>query len=579
MRKVRPINDSRGSALIGAVALSVLMAIAGISFLQVTAISINNETAALENEKAFQAAESGIWIGARWLRSFPTFLTLTSAYNGTDIGPFGSRAIPINGMDVYVTMPVHIGVDNIPAVSIVANVYKKGSSPSAATFKKRIIVGDVRSQDFGAYCTFYDGYQSTSADDSTNGQWNSADAWGGWGSSRVFNGRFHMNNMNNKLLDNTPRFNGRVTVAKPCARNNYGTGHDSNNYNSGIFGYSAGGTPTTAELDNIFTDRYIPNVDQIKLTIPRTNAASIDTTTSISTFDKIRLPASSRDDGYGPNQYRPTLYFDGPNAFYEWKDAGGYHRDTVGPLKGGTINGKIFLSSNNLNVYSTANGVTGRVTVATTTGRSIVPVGNLVTSDYNLTTGTVPSNSTNMIGLISGGYVAFNKTWTKRFSGAGADAMKNVSEQVTGGGAPGPDDGVGTLHMSAAIIAVENFNDVLRNGDGNNTQAYRMKGCEWWDGMWMQQPASGDFNSNNNHCEDYGFKLYGNHILGGYARTVWTTGGAPDPTRGCNGALSFTHDQRMLDGTMQPPGFPTVLSSDNLLVLKIKKWAESNTYN
>jgi hypothetical protein len=134
------------------------------------------------------------------------------------------------------------------------------------------------------------------------------------------------------------------------------------------------------------------------------------------------------------------------------------------------------------------------------------------------------------------------------------------------------------LHITAAIIAVRQFNDVLPNGSGSATQTYSMVGCEWWDGMWMQQSASGAFTATTNHCEDYGFQLYGNHILGGYARTIWTSGGAPDPTRGCNGNLVFTHDPRMYQRFLQPPGFPPVKNTGNLLALRLKKWTVSDTY-
>jgi hypothetical protein len=93
-------------------------------YTQVATISINNETAVLENDKAFQAAESGIWIGARWLRGFEAFLSLMA--DCADIGPFGSTPISINGMDVYIKIPVRVGVDYIPVAQIVANVYKGG---------------------------------------------------------------------------------------------------------------------------------------------------------------------------------------------------------------------------------------------------------------------------------------------------------------------------------------------------------------------------------------------------------------------------------------------------------------------
>ncbi|MBN2189412.1 MAG: hypothetical protein JW699_08150 [Chitinispirillaceae bacterium] len=574
MRKTMLLKDQCGSVLVGTVALSIIMAIAGIGFLQVATISVNNDTEALENDLAFHAAESGIWVGARWLRGYTDFLALTA--NSPDIGPFGATPISINGRDVYVTIPVDVGADGVPVAQIVANVYKGGSTPGEATFKKRISVGEVRCGTFGTYGTFYDGYQSTSDGDRTSGQWNTGATWNGWGGGRIFNGRFHMNSLTNKLYDNTPRFNGLVTVSQGCGQFDYDTGHTAHHDNDYNFGVEAvGWTPTVPELDQIFTDRYVPNTDQIALNISGNDAKSILADASIPAGDKIVLPRSYRDEGDGPYKYRPTLYFDGQNAFYKYRTSSGtYATRTYGLAAGSSFDGRIFIDTcNNLNVYSTANGVTGRVTVVTPPGKSIVPVGNLVTSDYDYATGKVDSTSNNMIGLITGGYIAFNKTWKKRFTGTGIDTTKYVSEMTTGGGAPGPADGVGTLHMSASIMAVENFNDVLPDGSGG-TRTYAMKGCEWWDGMWMQQSAGGAFTDTSNHLEDYGYKLYGNHILGGYSRTIWPGSG----DRGCGGTLEFTHDQRMVKRNLQPPGFPGVRSTDNLLVLEIRNWSEHNVY-
>jgi hypothetical protein len=573
------LTKESGSVLVGVVVLSIIMAIAGVGFIQATTSSLISETAALEYDRAFQAAESGIWAGARWLRSpennFPQMP------EGATLKPFGDDPVTINGMDVYVTIPVRL-IDGAPSASIVAEAYLDRSGAhlkNENTFKKRISVGDVRVENFGTYSTFYGGYQSPDPADTTIRRWH------GWG-DRTFHGRFHMNNMYNQIMaDGEPGvgarpvvFTGFVTIARPTSaavtahyQNNYsrdcgGNGHYGNNYDKGIWlddPVSPWTSVTTAKLDQVFQGRYMADVDPINIDIKRTCADSIISDNSIPATDRILLPLSDLDEGYGPNQYRPTLYIDGATAHYQYREAGMYLEKLYT-----NFDRRIFCAGNNLNVYTTAAGAKGRFTIATARGCSIVPVGNIVTSDYNPAAGdtAITPASDNMIGLISGKYINFNKTWKKRFAADTGNIKKYVSEQVTGGGSPGPSDGNGTLHVTASIIAVRSFNDVL------NGRTMEMKGCEFWDGAWMDHPAySSTFTNDACHLQDYNYQLYGNHILGGYMNTI-----IDHKTAGCNGTLNFIHDPRMYKRYLQPPGFPGVSTTENLLVLTMSDWSEEN---
>jgi hypothetical protein len=87
------IGNNRGSALVIAVALALLMAIAGIGFLLVTTNSINNDSAAYTRDKAHYAAESGALLAAKSIMS--------RAYNNWASGTFLSNQ-PINGLNVTV---------------------------------------------------------------------------------------------------------------------------------------------------------------------------------------------------------------------------------------------------------------------------------------------------------------------------------------------------------------------------------------------------------------------------------------------------------------------------------------------
>jgi hypothetical protein len=598
MRKKTAFKNSRGSILVGAVALAMLTAIAGMGFLMVSTNGINSETAALENEKAFAAAESGVWLGARWLRD-PANDFLTTP-DGATLNPFGSEPVPINGLNVVVSIPVKV-TDGIPVASIVANVYS--GDPGPATFKKRISVGNVTNQGFGVYCTFYSGYQPVDANKYNAATQTWTNDWGGLGDNRNFYGRTHFDGMPVILYTAGPRFYGPVTVSNKVTAGlgaAFTNGQRGNDYSSGVVGAlqntGSGYSPSLDDLNAIFTDHYTANVDPIALNIPLTNATSLDSalpvTRRIILDDSHRLDGTIGDDGYGPYQYRPTLYFNGQSAYYQYSDINGnYQFRSYGAVVGGTIDGMVFLSlHNNLNVFSTANGVTGNVTVATAMGRSIVPVGNLTTSDYDSTNVTIPSSSNNMIGLISGGYIAFNKTWTRNFVADGAvyttsdngiDVNKFVSEKVSGGANNNPPGNrtpaaVGKMHITASIMAVNHFWDNLYNGAAY--QNFWMSGTEWWDGMWGQLPVSPNgkpFNDPANKAEDYSLQLYGNHILAAYARTYYGI-----TVRGCQGTTTFTPDPRMTTRNLQPPGFPGVSNPEdpttNLLTLVLRDWKEGN---
>ncbi|MBN2036245.1 MAG: hypothetical protein JW768_05845 [Chitinispirillaceae bacterium] len=505
----------------------------------------------MQNERAFHAAESGIWVATRWLRGINPALWPTL---GTQCQPFGAY-VSIDGMDVQVTIAVR-SVAGAPVAAISAEVYNDASGShamGAATFKKRIRTGDVRIQTYGTFCTFFNSYQPDFPFDPAKG----INVWWGW-SGRTFIGRFHMNDCYIKLnpyaepgVGARPVVfkNGLVSVARPSDpviladyQKNYTTanggqlGNFGNNFDYGIWanGWSAS-PPTIPQLNQIFQDRYSANFDQILLPAAQMNATALLNDISIPASDKIELPAS-RDDGEEQDDYRPTLILNGSGALYHYRV--GSSR-MVASYSG--IDGKIFCSHHNLNVYGT---VQGRVTVATDPGKSILPCGNIVTADYNPVTGSIPALSPNMIGLVAGKHVRFNNQWKRYFAGQ-SSSMRNVSEQTTGG----------TMHISASLMAIGQTPIV----DPSSGSTALEKGTEYRD---------------LTHAVNYHLRLFGNHILGGY-RPV-SNGWHGVSNGGCNGTQSFTHDSRMVKANLQPPGFPELNTVDGLWILQIKGWSEEN---
>lgn len=465
LRRYRLLN-SRGSVLVGVIAISILMAIADIAFLQVTTSSLKNETSSLENEKAFWAAESGIWIGVRWLRIPANYTPITGTYY-----PFGTSSsyVTINDMDVYVTVSVS-GPVTAPVIVLTSDVYKDpaGSHQKlSSTFCKRLAVNSARATFYGQYGTLFD---------------QASAGWAGF-ISRVFDGRFHMNrsimissNAQPGMSNDVVFKNGLVTTGTNNPFNgNYGKGsHDNNNYNSGI--QLNGWVPATAALcDNILQAGYLSNQDNVSLPV------GLDATDFATNPAKKDLPASW-DEGEDYNDYRPTLELGikAAKPFYRYY----YNNSATGLPSGRTCDsnfyndGTIFLAGNNINIYGTT---LGQATVATKRGFSICPVDNLTYSDYTIATNSVPAGSTSVLGLVSGRAFRFNHQWKKDFSGSAVQIAIPSN-----------------LYLNGSFMAVE-----------QNAPAWQ--GTEWWD---------------YTYAENYNLTLFGNHVLNQWRPPTSGTKGA-----------------------------------------------------
>jgi|WetSurMetagenome_2_1015567.scaffolds.fasta_scaffold35486_2 hypothetical protein len=124
------IGNNRGSALIIAVALTLIMAIAGIGFLLVTTNSINNDSDAYTRDKAFYAAESGALLAAKYLMS--------RSFNSWPAPDPHTFYLDKKINDLYVTVTIHksnplnLRQDTIKSEAFTSSVH------NATTFKKRV---------------------------------------------------------------------------------------------------------------------------------------------------------------------------------------------------------------------------------------------------------------------------------------------------------------------------------------------------------------------------------------------------------------------------------------------------------
>lgn len=124
------IKNDRGSALITAVVFVLLMAIAGLGFVWLTVNSLNKDTDAYINDKAFHAAESGALIVSKYLMS-RTPACWTAAL------PAELASDTINNLYVRVSLVTPVNGD-ATKVEVRATAYASGTD--STTFKKRVVI-------------------------------------------------------------------------------------------------------------------------------------------------------------------------------------------------------------------------------------------------------------------------------------------------------------------------------------------------------------------------------------------------------------------------------------------------------
>jgi hypothetical protein len=124
------IGNNRGSALIIAVALTLLMAIAGIGFLLVTTNSINNDSDAYTRDKAFYAAESGALLAAKYLMS--------RSYNSWPAANPHTFLLDRKINELYVTVTIHQSNPLTLRQATVKSEAYTSTVHNATTFRKRV---------------------------------------------------------------------------------------------------------------------------------------------------------------------------------------------------------------------------------------------------------------------------------------------------------------------------------------------------------------------------------------------------------------------------------------------------------
>lgn len=123
------ITNDRGSTLIIAVVLAILMAIGGIGFVLVTTNSLNNDSDAYTNDKAFHAAESGALLAKKWLMQTYPSGQWSASWNTAKTNFHG---ISMNGLTVNDSIVFSATDTNYAQIR--SEAYNNG------TFVKRIVI-------------------------------------------------------------------------------------------------------------------------------------------------------------------------------------------------------------------------------------------------------------------------------------------------------------------------------------------------------------------------------------------------------------------------------------------------------
>ncbi|MBF0431192.1 MAG: hypothetical protein HQK83_07945 [Fibrobacteria bacterium] len=534
MQKLELIKKcQKGSALVGVVAFSLVMTIASASFIMLASSGVNDEVEAHLNELAFQAAESGLLLGTRYLRKKGNWqpsgtTTIKSNWN-------------YNGFNVNITT-----MDSLSHTWVVSE-----ASNSKLPYKKRL-KWMLEKKDLGEGTYINNLYVSSR---STVG--------GGYFDNVVIDGPMHSNSpiVVSSVSKNVRFMNGQVEAhnmlgnyqfdwdepskqmtyeeGKSEAWGNYGDGRI-NNYDYGIYVHSEQqGTDEGADIDVHMTDVFLHSQDS--LYVDDYYAPDITLDSSYADLNDVNDESIAR---------RPTIEFksDGSALYYTWGYDGSNWSVNKDSLTAAQIKGNLLrVPASDVNVLGVVNG---DISVMTDSGYSIHAVGNLKYNDFdksqfgnwdastpedgwnNSTNYGIPTNSDDIVGLISGHDLYFGTEWF--------DPRDKLRKDVVG------DADDGKLYFMANAVAAYS--------GGTN--------------MWKIK---------NKKIDPNAYKNYDLRFVGGRTMDMWfnyTSGGGKN-----FGAIRFYYDTR-LSGLVNAPKMPEVYAADvtpdDLFKFNLTNWTEEN---
>jgi hypothetical protein len=434
----RNLLSNAGSALVGAVALSIVLFIASLGYVQLLASARNGGIEALRDDRAFMAAESGLQLATKWIEQQPQVPAADSTrlYN-----------LSINEFSVAV---------DIIRISDSSADIKSTAVSGHMTYRKKLSwsVGPS-SLPAGSFAIYID--NTFLFNGNTKGL-----------RKMVWDGPMHFNTalqLGNPGGGNAMTFRGPVTVHNIDPSTNQPIndpanpiGHFGNDYRYGVQGGSG-------VWDSEFVNTY--------------NGQAGVIAANLSTANRTDLTLSANDTGL-------TFGVSGNVPYYQFKNGSNQTTtvpyDSATPLKLHVVNKGVAVSGL----------VKGKVTVYTDTGKNIAIPNNLLYADFNASSFSISDTTTNhgygmtsgnVIGLYTGGNFVFP---------AGAHAVTGLLFTVKSS-----TSSVLFLDDKKNATAVALFGSIAASGfwdskQGNDQSAF----FQLWDRRSLSAPGIGYYNVN-----------------------------------------------------------------------------------
>jgi hypothetical protein len=527
------VNKQSGSALVGAVAFSVVISLFVISYITVSIINTSNGFDALERKEAFLASESGIALTASWLKQneiFPDHGESDVVLDMVEIGGYyvySSYSSVVDGSFVY--------------VQIESETYNS-SERNSDTFVVRV-KDTYRRKTLLSYGTIIDGPINQ--------------GWDGFAGGKNFYGDFHMNSKI-RLFNEFVTFHGRATTSDNRETNMWNgvvdyTPEDDEiplSYAKGLR-LKRGGDSFSDDrgwhvlelglLDDVFTNGY---GYQEEIDLGNDVVGNNSIVSNLISSSNIVLPTPNLEDkGVDYDDYRPTLEF--KNGYAEYT----YYNSEDGEVQTYIItdyNNKIIRTTVNLNVLGVVNG---NVTLVSDMGKDVVVVGDLTYRSY--INKEVSEGSTDAMAIVSGNNITFVNKWKK---------TPNGTPQIIDGG-----DGV--LDVTSSLISIV--------GGGSKTNPI---GVQYFNNAKLRTDRPNDGYAQEGEKYYYTGRFVGNNIMSSWFSTASgkvTRNG--DFTKGVH-QIDYIYDGRFQEGIV-PVGIPRIKDVDgHWLIERTNQWVEEYSY-